>query len=110
MQVPLRVILDGVERPEEVRAQVREAASVLERFHGRITSCRVAVSNPDIRHHKGGLYDVHVLLRVPGQGDIAGHVRIKGEGGGFFLGRECQTLLEHARSGVSRYLEHGQHG
>ena len=71
MQVPLRFVLDGVERPEEVRALVREAASVLERFHGRITSCRVAVSNPDTRHRKGGLYDVHVLLRVPGQGDIA---------------------------------------
>ena len=96
MQVPLRVVLDGVERPEEVRALVREAASVLERFHGRITSCRVAVSNPDIRHRKGGLYDVHVLLRVPGQHrHTCRHLRHR-RGPRAWRCHECAPVASHA--------------
>lgn len=70
MQVPLRIVVKNVPRPDEARALVREAAAVLERFHGRITSCRVAITNPENRHAKGGLYDVHVVLGLPARGDI----------------------------------------
>jgi cold shock CspA family protein len=71
MQVPLRIILKNVPEPSGAREEVAKAACVLERFYDRITSCRVAVSNPDVRHRKGGLYDVHIRLSVPKQGDIA---------------------------------------
>lgn len=70
MQVPMRIVLKNVPKPDEVRAQVREAAAVLERFHGRITSCRVSVTNPGSRHASGGHYDVHVVLRVPACDEI----------------------------------------
>lgn len=71
MQVPVRVVLKDVPEPARIRAEVLKAATVLERFHDRITACRVAVTNPDTRHRTGGLYDVHVVLRVPGHDDIA---------------------------------------
>jgi cold shock CspA family protein len=71
MQVPVRIVLKDVPNTAGVRAQVVKAAEVLERFHDRITACRVAVTNPDTRHRTGGLYDVHVVLRVPGHDDIA---------------------------------------
>lgn len=71
MQVPIRTVLKDIPNPTDVRAQVLKAAEVLERFHDRITACRVAVTNPDTRHRSGGLYDVHVILRVPGHDDIA---------------------------------------
>lgn len=70
MQVPVHVVLKKVPQPAAVREQAMKAASVLERYHGRVTACRIAVTNPDARHKKGGLFDVHVVLQVPGGREI----------------------------------------
>jgi hypothetical protein len=70
MQVPVQIVLKGVAQPAAVREEVVKAASELERFHGRVTACRVSVTNPDTRHRTGGLFDVHVVLSVPGHADI----------------------------------------
>jgi ribosome-associated translation inhibitor RaiA len=71
MQKPIQIVLKNIERPQAVREQVRAAAAALEKFHARITSCRVSVTNPDTRHAKGALFDVHVALTVPGGRQIA---------------------------------------
>jgi ribosome-associated translation inhibitor RaiA len=68
--VPVQIVLKKVPQPNAVREEVMKAANVLERFHRRITSCRVAVTNPDARHREGGLFDVHIVLKVPGQGEL----------------------------------------
>lgn len=70
MQVPVHVVLKKVPQPAAVREEALKAASVLERFHGRVTACRIAVSNPDARHRSGGLFDVHLVLQVPGGREI----------------------------------------
>jgi cold shock CspA family protein len=70
LQVPVQVVLKNVPRPAAVRAEVLKAAEVLERFHPRITSCRVAVTNPDSRHASGGLFDGHIVLQMPGRPDV----------------------------------------
>lgn len=70
MQVPVQIVLKGVAQPAAVREEVVRAAGALERFHGRVTACRVSVTNPDTRHRTGGLFDVHVVLSVPGHADI----------------------------------------
>jgi cold shock CspA family protein len=70
MQVPVRVVLGKLPQSSVVRDEALKAATVLERFHDRITACRVAVTNPDSRHRRGGLFDVHVVLQVPGGKDI----------------------------------------
>jgi cold shock CspA family protein len=71
MQVPLRIVVKGLPEPARIRGRIEEAATLLEKFHGRVTACRVAVTNPDSRHSRGGLYDVRVVLRVPGHKDVA---------------------------------------
>lgn len=70
MQVPVHVVLKGVAQPAAVREEIAKAASGLERFHARVTGCRVSVTNPDTRHRTGGLFDVHVVVSVPGRADI----------------------------------------
>jgi len=70
MQVPVQVVLKKVPRPSAARAEVLKAAEVLERFHPRITACRVAITNPDTRHASGGLFDVHIVLQMPGRPDV----------------------------------------
>lgn len=70
MQVPVHVTLKKVPQPAAAREEILKAASALGRFHGRVTGCSVSVVNPDARHRTGGLYDVHVVLTVPGHRDI----------------------------------------
>ena len=70
MEVPVHVVLKDVVRPAAVREEVLKAAETLSRYHKRITTCRVAVTNPDARHRSGGLFDVHVVVEVPGHADI----------------------------------------
>ena len=70
MQVPVQVVLKNVNQPDIVRREVEKAAGALERFHKRITTCRVAVTNPDARHRTGGLFDVRLVVQVPGHPDI----------------------------------------
>lgn len=70
MQVPVQVVLKKVPQPAAAREEILKAASALERFHGRVTGCRVSVTNPDTRHRTGGLFDVHVAVSLPGHADI----------------------------------------
>lgn len=70
MQTPVHVVLKNIPQPAAVRKDVIEAARVLERFHKRVTACRVAITNPDTRHREGGLFDVHVVVSVPGRKEI----------------------------------------
>lgn len=70
MQVPVQIVLKKVPQPATARAEILKAAGALERFHDRVTSCRVSVTNPDTRHRTGGLFDVHVVVSVPGHQDI----------------------------------------
>ena len=71
MEVPVQIVLKNVSDSKAVREQVKAAAETLERFHSRITSCRIAVTSPEARHRTGALYDVHITLHVPGRGEIA---------------------------------------
>jgi cold shock CspA family protein len=62
--------MDDLPNADQLRAEIQKEAEGLGRFHDRIISCRVAVTTPDHRHRVGGLYDVHLTLRVPRHGDI----------------------------------------
>jgi len=70
MQVPLHIRIDDLPDAGQVRSEIEKAAESLERFHDRIVSCSVAVTAPDHRHRRGGLYDVHLTIKVPRRGEI----------------------------------------
>ena len=70
MQVPLEIVFEGMAPSDAVRARIRREASRLERFHGRITSCRVVIELPNKRHHKGNVFAVRIHITTPGGGDI----------------------------------------
>lgn len=66
MQIPLQITFRGLPPSDAIEAKVRDRARKLERFHDRITSCRVVVAAAHRHHHKGNLYNVKVDLTVPG--------------------------------------------
>lgn len=67
MEVPLQVSFHGVDHSDAVETKIREHAEGLEKFYDRITSCRVVVEAPHGQHHKGNLYDLRIVLEVPGK-------------------------------------------
>lgn len=69
MQLPLQITFRGMDASDTIEGQIRQRAEELERFHGRITACRVVVESAHRHHRQGRIYHVRVELTVPG-GDI----------------------------------------
>lgn len=67
MQLPLQITFRNLDASPTVEEKVRERAEELERFYGRIMSCRVVIEAPTRRQHKGRLYHIRVDLKVPGK-------------------------------------------
>jgi ribosome-associated translation inhibitor RaiA len=67
MQIPLQVTVRGMAHSPALDERIRTKVASLERFHGRITRCRVTVSGPD-RHRQGGRqFEVGIEVHAPGQ-------------------------------------------
>jgi cold shock CspA family protein len=71
MQIPLQITFEGgLEASDALRSRIEREAAKLERFHDRITSCRVAVIGRGGRRRHGDLYAVRLQLTGPGLGDL----------------------------------------
>jgi ribosomal subunit interface protein len=70
MMVPPEIVFEGMDSSDAVRARVEKEVAKLERFHERITSCRVVVEAPSHAKQKGGLYRVRVRMLTPDGGEI----------------------------------------
>lgn len=71
MQIPLQITFEGgLEASDALRARIEREAAKLERFHDRITSCRVAVIGRGHRRHQGDLYSVRLQITGPGAADV----------------------------------------
>jgi len=67
MELPVQVTFQDLEPSDSVESLIREKVAKLEEFHGRIISCRVAVSQPRARGRNGHLYKVRIDLAIPGE-------------------------------------------
>lgn len=70
MQIPVQVTFRGMDSSPAIEQRIHEHAEKLERYHQRVTSCRVVVEPAHRRHHKGKLYTARVDVTFPG-GEIA---------------------------------------
>jgi ribosomal subunit interface protein len=70
MQIPLQITVHGMSRSDALDARIREKVAGLERFHPRITRCRVTVGEFSRHHHQGRQFEVRVDVRVPGHAEI----------------------------------------
>lgn len=65
MKLPVQVSFRNMEKSQWIEDLILEKASSLDRFYGRIISCRVVVEIPHKRHHQGNPYLVRVDVSVP---------------------------------------------
>ena len=70
METPLDIVFQGVGSAPGIEARIRKEAEKLERYHGRITGCRVVIEAPHRRHEKGNLFSVRVEISIPGRAPL----------------------------------------
>ena len=59
-----------MEHSPAMDARIAEQASKLNTLHPKITSCQVVVDEVDRHKTKGNQFEVHIVLHVPGRGEI----------------------------------------
>ncbi len=70
MKLPLQITFRNLDPSAAMQARIRTLVERLERFSGRITSCRVVVESSAHRHRQGALFQVRVAIAVP-RGEIS---------------------------------------
>jgi cold shock CspA family protein/ribosome-associated translation inhibitor RaiA len=71
VQIPVQITFEGgLAASPALRARIEREAAKLERFHDRITSCRVAVIGRGHRRRQGDLYAVRLQITGPGDTDV----------------------------------------
>ena len=64
---PLQITFDGIEHSEAIEKIIRSKANNIGKFYERISICRVTIEAPHNHHHKGKLYNVKVVMHLPGR-------------------------------------------
>jgi cold shock CspA family protein/ribosome-associated translation inhibitor RaiA len=67
MQTPLEIAFHNLPPSPEIEAEIRKRVGKLSRLYDRLTACRVSVEALHRQHHTGNIYEVHVVMTVPGQ-------------------------------------------
>lgn len=65
METAPQLAFEGIAPSDAIAARVDKEIDKLERYFGRITSCRVVISKPQKRHAQGDLYSASVHLALP---------------------------------------------
>ncbi|HMI95727.1 MAG TPA: HPF/RaiA family ribosome-associated protein [Micropepsaceae bacterium] len=65
MEIPLEITFHNMAASESLSADIRKRVAKLEKFYGRLISCRVSVEARSKQHRKGNVYEVHVEMHAP---------------------------------------------
>lgn len=100
MQTQPEITFRGVDMSPALEANIRERIDHLEKFHPRITSCKVVIHAPHRHQQKGTIYQINVELIVPGK-DIA----VSRETGNNHAHEDIQVAVRDAFDEARRLLE-----
>jgi cold shock CspA family protein/ribosome-associated translation inhibitor RaiA len=71
MTIPLEITFaNSLTSSDALRRRINKEAEKLDKFHGRIVACRVAVKGRSHRQKHGDLFDVRLQISTPGGKDI----------------------------------------
>jgi ribosomal subunit interface protein len=71
MQLPLHISFRNTEPSDAIKAKIHERMDKLNKLYNHIMSCEVTVEEPHKHKHKGNLYQVKVILSIPGDRIVA---------------------------------------
>ena len=100
-----------MEHSPALDARIAELAGKLDGINPRITSCHVVVDEVDRHKSKGNQFEVHVVLHVPGNGEVVStrhsHEDAYAAVGAAFeaVTRELQGTIDKQRGAVRRHID-----
>lgn len=71
MQLPLHITFRNTEPSEALKGKIHERMEKLEKIYNHIMSCEVIIEEPHKHHHKGNIYQVKIILSIPGDRLVA---------------------------------------
>ncbi|MFW6139684.1 MAG: HPF/RaiA family ribosome-associated protein [Spirochaetota bacterium] len=121
MKIPLEITFRGVPKTQEIEDLIRKKASKLERICNYMSSCRVAVENPQKHQHRGNPYRVRIDMTVPPSHELV--VRRESSKGDLHdelpkvirdafgaARRQVQTLVERQRGEIKTHPQQQPQG
>lgn len=66
MELPVQITFHNLEPSSDLEQWVQTEAAKLDKYYGRITSCRVLIEMPHAHRTTGNTYNVRIDLGVPG--------------------------------------------
>jgi ribosomal subunit interface protein len=103
MDLPLQITARDIELTDGIKAEIAERAGKLDKFYDRIMRCRVVVECPKRHLNDGKLYNIRIVMKVPG-----GEIAVKRE-----LNKDLYVAIRDAFDAARRKLEdfsREQHG
>lgn len=67
MERPLEIAFHNMQPSAALEAAIREQVDKLEKRHGPLVGCRVSVEGLHKQHQTGNVYEVHVVMSLPGR-------------------------------------------
>jgi ribosome-associated translation inhibitor RaiA/cold shock CspA family protein len=102
MQTPLEIAFHNLTSSDHLETDIRERAGKLERLYDRLTACRVTVEADHRQHRTGKVYEVHIVMAVPGHELV---VTRESKTGQRFAGRDVHTSIRAAFRAAERQLK-----
>jgi ribosomal subunit interface protein len=100
MQTEPEITFQNLDHSDAIERRVRQSIDRLERFHPRITACRVVVMRESRHHHKGDLYKIRLHLTLP-----RGEVVIDRAGARTHAHEDVYVAIRDAFNAAARQLE-----
>ena len=101
MQIPLELSFRGLKGTPDLQSQIRRRVDKLERFHSRITGCRVVVERPHEHPTGGHPFRVRIDVTVPPKHEIV----VDKRPGDHDLGDDLTTVINNAFEATERQLK-----
>src|SRR5262249_18992616 len=67
MKLPIQITIRDMDQSPTIISNIQKKAKKLDRYYGRIMSCRVVLHIPQKHQHQGKLYCVSIDLTVPNE-------------------------------------------
>ncbi|WP_343082144.1 HPF/RaiA family ribosome-associated protein [Ostreiculturibacter nitratireducens] len=100
METEPQITFRGLDHSDAAEGIIREKIDKLERFHDRITSCRVTVEKTTRQGHKGHLFYVALDIEVPG-----GSVHVSGKPGDQNAHEDLNVAIRDSFNAAQRQLQ-----
>ena len=100
VQIPAQISFKNMPPNADIEGRIQQRIGKLERFHDRITSCRVHVEAPQTKDFHGQVYHVRVDITVPG-----GEVVVNREPGKNHAHNDVGVAIRDAFDAAERRLE-----